>query len=148
MVYSDFIDNYLGSVSRLGNAVGASVCIVDTDAEMISHQQQGTLLPELMSIEAARQSILQLRGREAPVGIDGRDCVIAPGSHPDSLLILVPAEFARHAVNPVVGERRSYISQDWEPADTWLLLGMHFSESADLPKFSIHVTSPTGCSIF
>jgi hydrogenase-4 transcriptional activator len=137
MVYSDFIDNYLGSVSRLGNAVSASVCIVDTDADMISHQQKGALLPELMSIEAARQSILDLRGQEAPVGIDGRDCVIAPGSHPDSLLILVPAEFARHAVNPIVGERRSYISQDWESADTWLLLGLRFSESADLPNFDM-----------
>jgi len=138
MVYSDLIDNYLGSVSRLGNAAGSSVCIVGADADIIHHQQQDSCLPELASIEVAKQSILQLPDQQRqPADTDGRGCVIAQGSYPCSLLILIPAEFARNAVSPIAGERRTYSPHDWESADTWLLLGMRFSKPADLPAFDM-----------
>ena len=142
MINSDFIDNYLGSVSRLGEVVGASLCIATADAEVLCQQPPGMPVTELADIAAARSAATALAVDESPPSpadgpADGPPCVIRPGADASTLLILIPTASTKHLPSRKARERRSYAGNDLLSGDAWLLLGLRFDNAKAVPVFDL-----------
>ena len=148
MINSELFDRYLSSINRLGNTQGASICISNDGAAMLFPDSSGAPLPELASIEAASRSALSMMAEKKFLSVDGQACLIRTGRNPLSLLILVPNQSSLDVVSPVLYERRSYSTQNIKFAESWLLVGLQYAHSHQLPVFcedqACHPVDSTG----
>ena len=135
MINSELFDRYLSSINRLGNTQGASVCVSNDGAAMLCPDPSGPALPELASIEAASHSALSMIAEKKSLNVDGLECMIRTGRNPLSLLILVPNQSSPDVVSRVLYERRSRSMQNIKFAESWLLVGLQYAHSHELPVF-------------
>ena len=148
MINSDFIDDYLGSVSRLSEVVGANLCIATAGAEVLCQRPGGLPVAELADAGTARSAAAAMALHDSPRDrADSPACVIRPGADPHTLLILISTASAKHLPSRSSRERRSYAGNDLLSSDAWLLLGLRFGDTRALPVFDLRRALQPQCPV-
>jgi len=137
MINSELFDDYLSRINRLGNGRGSSACIANADAAILCSNPSSLLIPELTSIETARQLVQSLLTETNSSRRTQEECIVKRGKNPLCLLILVLGTLPTHTGRCVQNERRSFVGRDIRLSESWLLLGIEFADADEMPLFNV-----------